>query len=120
MTRKSVCRGLALVGLLAGCASTSPVQGRLAATQAAVRAADEVGANTVPRAALHLQLAREEIEQAKKLIRTREGIKADFVLQRAQADAELALVLAKEAPVKAQTQEMLDKLEASNSPAAGE
>ena len=117
MTLKSVCRGFAVAGLLAGCASSTANQGRLAASQAAVRAADEVGASNVPKASLHLQLAREEIEQAKKLIRTREGVKADFVLQRAEADAELALILAKEAPVQAETQAVLDKLESTQSQA---
>jgi spore coat polysaccharide biosynthesis predicted glycosyltransferase SpsG len=87
-------------------------QERLIASQGSVRAAEEVGAEKVPAAALHLQLAREQIEQAKKFMQQGANVRADYVLQRASTDAELALSLAREAPLRAQAQHAIDKLQA--------
>lgn len=85
--------GLALVA----CAGAPQPTERLASTQAAVRAAKEVGAKDVPQAQLHTQLAEEQIQQANKLIADGDNERADHVLRRAQADAELAVALAREA-----------------------
>jgi hypothetical protein len=43
-----------------------------------------------------VKLADEEIAQAKKLVESGDNRRADFVLKRARADAELALALARE------------------------
>jgi hypothetical protein len=86
------------VGLLAlACASGPQPTQRLASAEAAVRAAKEVGAKDVPQAQLHAQLAEEQVQQANKLIKDGENDRADQVLRRAQADAELAVALAREA-----------------------
>ena len=86
-------------------------QARLTASQAALRAAETVGADKVPPAALHLQLAREQIEKAEALVKVGDNCGADRLLQRAEADAELAVALAQEAPLRDQAQQALDKLE---------
>ena len=54
-----------LAAVIAGCAS-SPVVNKEASTSA-IRAAEEAGASSVPSASLYLQLAKEELENAKVL-----------------------------------------------------
>lgn len=83
---------------------------RMVASEAALRSAQEVGAQNVPQAALHLRLAEEQIQKAKSLINDGDNERADYVLLRAKADAELALALAKEANAKADAQRALDQV----------
>jgi regulator of protease activity HflC (stomatin/prohibitin superfamily) len=66
---------------------------RTEASSSGIRAAEEVGAAKVPQASLHLQLAKEELELAKGLAAKGEKEKAASMLLRAEADAELAVVL---------------------------
>lgn len=80
---------------LAACGGTAASTARMSATQAAIRSAGEVGAEHDPTAALHLQYAREQFTQAERLSSGGEGAHAERVLQRSQADAELALALAR-------------------------
>ena len=77
---------------LAACASAQLSSDHLATLQAAISSADAVGASKVPTAALHLKLAQEELEEAKRLVKT-DADRADLVLQRSAADADLALAL---------------------------
>lgn len=81
--------------VLLGCAGTTASTARMGATQAAIRSAGEVGAERDPTAALHLQYAREQFAQAEQLSRGGEGERAERVLARAEADAELALALSR-------------------------
>jgi hypothetical protein len=84
--------------LLASCA-TAATSERTESSAASIRAAQEVGASNVPQAALHLQLAREQSERAGELIQaggSDDREQAEWLLMRAQADAELALALARE------------------------
>jgi hypothetical protein len=62
-----------------------------------MRAARELGAQAVPRAQLHLRLAQEQVTQARKLAEDGENERAASLLNRARADAELALALSREA-----------------------
>jgi len=55
------------------------------------------GANEDPKAQLHLKLANEQIEKAKKLIEDGKNEEASRLIDRAQADADLALALAQQA-----------------------
>ncbi len=83
--------------LLMACGgSIPPPNERLAAAESGARGAEELGANSNPQASLHLKYAREQIEEAKKLIANDENERAASVLTRASADAELAVMLAKE------------------------
>jgi hypothetical protein len=84
------------LSLLAGCASAPPPSERLTTAESAIRGATEVEANAVPRAALHLKLAQEQVDKAKRYIEEGSNERADLALRRAQADAELAIALAKE------------------------
>lgn len=80
-------------GIVAGCAS-APL--RTEASTSGIRAAEEAGAANVPQASLHLQLAREELESAKMLAAKGEKEKADSMLMRSEADAELAVAISHE------------------------
>jgi hypothetical protein len=64
-------------------------------SEAAVRGAQEVGATKSPQATLYLKYATDQIAEAKKLIADGDNERAEGVLMRAKADAELALMLAK-------------------------
>jgi hypothetical protein len=90
----SVVAGIGLMALACG-SSPQPTE-RLATAQAAVRAAKEVGAKDVPQAQLHAQLAEEQVTQAQKMIEDGDNERAEMVLRRATADAELAVALARE------------------------
>lgn len=88
---------LSLAALMAlGCASYQPPTDHLASAIAAARGAQEAGAAQVPRAALQLKLAEEEIAQARKMMEDGDNERADFMTLRAYNDAELALALARE------------------------
>jgi hypothetical protein len=91
--------GMAMCGALSlwvGCASAPPPSERLTTAESAIRGALEVEASAVPRAALHLKLAQEQVDKAKRYIEEGSNERADLALRRAQADAELAIALSKE------------------------
>jgi hypothetical protein len=84
------------LSLLLGCASAPAPTERLTNSEAAIRGALEVEANTIPRAALHLKLAQEQVDKAKRYMEAEDNERAELALRRAQADAELAIALARE------------------------
>jgi hypothetical protein len=100
---------LATAPLLAACASFLPPTQRLADAEAAGRSAREVGADAQPVAKLEVKLADEEIAQAKALMASGDNRRADFVLMRARADAELALALAREQNANVETQRAIEQ-----------
>lgn len=84
----------------AGCA-TAPTR-QLTESKSGVRAATEMGAPETPKAAYHLQLAKEQIAHAQPLM---DGGRQDkrmarHYLERAQLDAELAIVYARTSDVE--------------------
>jgi hypothetical protein len=75
----------------AGCATYGmPVQ-HLADAEASIRSARDSYAAAPPAAQLHLKLAEEELAQARRAMSEGDNERADFVLTRAHADAELAV-----------------------------
>lgn len=93
---------IALAGLTAACGSSFPTPtDRLASSEAAIRSAKELGAQNDPQAALHVKLADEQVATAKNLMRDGENKRADLVLQRADSDAELAVMMTREKQAKA-------------------
>ena len=108
---------LAIVGVvgLPGCTSSPVPHAKVASSEAAIRAAHETGSRDVPQAALHLKLAEEQLEQAKRLIRNDEAERASYVLSRAEADAELAIVLSRVERSKAKAGTALDNVRAVRS-----
>jgi hypothetical protein len=107
--RTSFLSVLATLPLAAGCASTLPPTQRMADAESAMRSAREVGADTQPVAKLEVKLAEEQIAQAKALVASGDNKRADFVLMRARADAELALALAREQNAGVETQKAAEK-----------
>jgi hypothetical protein len=99
VVRKLVLRML-WVGLLAAsagaCGGAAVPQETLTAAQASVKGAEVGGATQDPKAQLHLKLANEQIEKAKKLIENGDNEEAARLIDRAQADADLALALAQQ------------------------
>ena len=82
--------------LLAGCGGAAVPAEKLTSAKAAIRGADEVGAEANPKAALHLKLARDQVARAERLIKDDENEEAALTLNQAQADADLALALTRE------------------------
>ena len=104
-------------GAVAGCAST-PL--RSEGSTSGIRAAEEVGAESVPRASLHLQLAKEELASAQRMSGNGDTEEAASMLMRAEADAELAVALSRESAEKqdaAAAMESVKKLLNDNTPA---
>ena len=112
MRSAAISVGLGLtISFLAGCGgSLPPPADRLASAEAASRRARELGADREPKAALHLKLAQEQIDQAKRLMADSDNRRADLVLQRASADAELAVMLAKENAANIEAQKAKEKV----------
>lgn len=103
---------LAMFVALARCAATPVFSEKLASTEAPIRAATELGATSVPEAALQLKLAQDEMEMAKQFLKDGNKQRADWLLLRAQADAELAVALAKEAPLQADAKSATEQVKA--------
>jgi len=99
-----------LIPVAAGCASYPAPTDRMASSEAAVRGAREVGAEGVPQASLQLRLAEENIAKARAAMAEDENELADRLLQRAQADAELALSLARENKARNEAQQVLGQV----------
>jgi hypothetical protein len=110
MMVRGVCAALAAF-VLSGCGgSFAPPAERLAASEASLRTAQELGAQGNPRAALHAKLAQEELEKARAFMKDGDNQAADAVLQRAAADAELSLALAREAATKDDAEQAADQV----------
>jgi hypothetical protein len=99
-----------VICLAAGCASYPKPVESLAASEASIRAAQEFNVQQVPSAALQYQLAREELERAQALMKNDDNEKADGMLLRARADAELAISLTKESKAQADAQAAAQQL----------
>lgn len=93
--------------IVTGCAN-APL--RTEASTSGIRAAEEAGAAGVPQASLHLQLAKEELGVARGLAAKDEKEKAVSMLLRAEADAELAVVLSHEDAEKSQATAALERV----------
>jgi hypothetical protein len=99
---------------ITGCATSSRVklpQGRIAQSDSAIQAAEEAGAATNnPTAALHLRMAREENETAKRLATSHEDRRAETMLLRSVVDADLAKAIAMETTTQLEAQKARDSL----------
>lgn len=96
------------VGAVTGCASTPVPADKLARSQALVETAEQVHAEADPRAAVHLQLAKDQLKSARDLMRDGDNRSAVWVLRRAEADAEAALAIAHAQTAKADAQRTID------------
>lgn len=90
--------------LIAACGGSALPPAKVADTQSSISAAAAVGAEQNPQAALHLKMARDQLSQAQGLINDGKNDQARLVLERANADAEVALMITREAQAEANTQ----------------
>jgi len=86
--------GVATLGM--GCMGATLPTAQVASAEASVRAAQELGAPSVPRAELHLRLAQEELKQAQQSAKDGDGDRGKMLLERARVDAELAIAIARQ------------------------
>ena len=99
-----------VIALTAACGASYPAPTQpLADVQAADRSAQELGANTDPAAKLELTLAQEQAQNATKLMKEGDNKRAEALLLRAKADAELALSLARETKARTALAEATEK-----------
>ncbi len=90
-----------------GASFPAPVQ-RMADAESAERSARELGANSEPRAQLSLKLADDQIAGAKLAMNDGDNERADSLLIRAKADAELALAQTRETGARVDRQEAVE------------
>ena len=117
---KSIIVGAGLLAAL-GCGSATSVTPRTAnataETTAAIAAAETAVTKDQPQASLYLKLAKDQLREAKQLMHDDETDKAQLVLARATADAELALMLARESDAKQKAEHARQQVESlSDSP----
>lgn len=112
MSTRIVCFGLALALFAAACGGAAAPNEAVTSATAAVRAAEVAGAPGNPQANLMLKRAKEGLAKAKGLMAEGDNEEASWVLQRAEADAELALHLAREASAKAEAQAAVEQVKA--------
>jgi hypothetical protein len=83
------------------CGGRSLPPAKVVDTESSISAAAAVGADQNPQAALHLKMARDQLKQAQTLIEDNKGDEARLVLERAEADAQVALMITREAQANA-------------------
>lgn len=105
-----------LLLLAFGCAGNyPPPTQRLADVQSANRSANELGAQNNPKAQLHLKLAEEQLALAKTAMENDDNQRADSLLTRAKADAELAVALVRESNATLAANSAVDQSNAQRS-----
>ena len=100
-----------LLLLGAACASSMPPTDAVADALASMRGAEELGAARVPEAELQLQLAKEEVAQARRLMADGKHDRARYMAVRAVNDAELAIALTREAQARKAVEQARQRVE---------
>lgn len=83
--------------LTAACGGAPKPEAQMASSEGAIRGATEAGAQNVPAATLYMRLAEEQRAKALQLIKDGDNGRARLLLARSEADAELAIALARQA-----------------------
>lgn len=94
-----------------GCAGSNYNQQRMVDTQATVAAVEELDEAEDPEVSLHLEYARDQLAAARRLADEGEGDEANRMLERAYADAQLALVMARTERSRQEAREASAELE---------
>jgi Domain of unknown function (DUF4398) len=106
---RSIFSFLMVAPFVMACGATfPPPTQRMADAESAERSARELGANSVPMAKLSLTLAQQQISQAREAISDGDNKRADSLLIRAKADAELAVAQAREKDAKVSRQDAVN------------
>jgi hypothetical protein len=101
---------LASAATLAACSSVPKPTGTAEGAVAAVRAVEEVGTQNEPKAALYLQLAKEQMQRGREFSEKGDKDRAAGFYMRAEADAEVALSLARAEQTRKEAQTVIEKL----------
>ena len=96
MRRFSIVVPALIAALFFACAGAPKPEARMASSEGAIRGAHEAGADKVPQTTLYLKLAEEQRAKALDLVKDGENHRAAFMLARSEADAELAVALARQ------------------------
>jgi uncharacterized membrane protein len=104
--------GVALALVMGACGGAPLNQAKLAQAQAAMHAAETLGAANDPKAKQSLDLARQQIDKAQRLARDGEGEEANLYLSRATADADLASQLMRTQSAQQKAREAVAKARA--------
>ena len=102
--------------LIAGCGAAAVPTARIVSAEAAIRAAQESGAANTPNAALHLHYAELAKVEAQRLASNGDNDRAVMQFRRAEADANLALALRREAEAQHGAQTATETLRATPTP----
>jgi hypothetical protein len=94
-TTQRVFRTFAAAALLSGGCATNFNQQRMVDTQATVAAVEELDEAEHPKVSLHLKYARDQLAAARRLLDEGDDDDANRMLERAHADAQLALAMAR-------------------------
>lgn len=110
-------RWLMTIGVLlvTACAGSQP-EPRQAVVQANadIRSAEQFG-QADPRAQLHLRIAKDELARAQDLMASGENVRAETMLARASADAELALLLSRATVEETEAERVKREVDAARS-----
>lgn len=87
---------LGLSSTAIACGGPPPPDDGMRRATAAARTASELGADKEPQAQAHLKRANDQISEAQALMKDGKNKRAETVLAVAEAEAELAVMLAKE------------------------
>ncbi len=96
--------------VIVGCGSSPAVIDKEASTSS-IRAAEEVGASSIPSASLYLELAKEELVKAQGFAEKGDKEQAESMLLRAQTDGELAVALSRSDTDKKEAAEAIDRVQ---------
>jgi hypothetical protein len=110
MTLRTIFALGSLSALAAACGSQALPPPAAVEAKTSISAAEAVGAQNEPKAALHLKLAKDQSARAEALIKDGNDDEARLLLEQAKVDAELALVLTREANARAEAQQALIKV----------
>ena len=87
-----------------GCGKEALPAPKVAEAQSSISAAAAVGAEHNPQGALHLKMARDQLQIAESLAKDGKDDEARLLLERAEADAEIALMVTREEAARAEAQ----------------
>jgi hypothetical protein len=104
-----------LLAVGCGAGQPPPPTQQVADVQSANRSANELGAQQNPKAQLHLKLAEEQLQQAQAAMKNDDNSRAESLLMRAKADAELAIALARQDDAKVSADKAVDQSNAQRS-----
>lgn len=107
-----------MAGAALGCGGSPKPVDQIASSEGAIRGAQEAGAADVPDATLHVKLAEEQRAEADALLKKGENHRAKMMLARSEADAELAIALARSANSAAEAQKAAEAADALKRKAA--